>query len=219
MHQKLDLRGLAPPEPVVRVKKALAAADDMALDVLVDAGPAMEDILHFAAFKKHQAEVVSQTAGAVRLKIVKGNPPPEKPEEAEEKPPRAETPREEPAAHAARPAPPPAVGSVLVITGEGVGEDNRRLARAILIHLLQAAAEDGRRPAKVVLLNSGVALACEGSEVLQTLKKLADGGAEVLVSAESLDFLGLRPRLAAGAAANAAQVAQALFSGAQVIRL
>jgi len=39
MHKKVDLRGLTPPEPVVRTKRLLTEAEDIALDVLVDVGP------------------------------------------------------------------------------------------------------------------------------------------------------------------------------------
>ena len=224
MHKKVDLRGLTPPEAVVRTKRLLAEAEDLAMDVLVDVGPSKEDILHFATFKKYRATVVAETASAVRLRIIKGNPPPieeapPKPDPkaapAEEKPPQPERPREE--VRAERGAPPAA--PLLLITSDGIGEDNRRLATSLMANVLQAMAAGRQRPAKIVLMNNGVTLACEGSPALGPLRQLADQGAPILVSSESLDFLGLRARLAAGTAADASQVAEAVLSAAQVLRL
>ena len=223
MHKKVDLRGLVPPEPVVRTKRLLEEAEDLALDVLVDVGPSKDDILHFAAFKKYRASVIAETASAVRLRIIKGNPPPEeekpkadpKAPPPEEKEPQAEKQREEVRAEAGAPHAAP----VLLITGDGLGEDNRRLATSLMANVLRSISEGRQRVAKIVLMNSGVALACEGAPALEALRRLADNGVPILVSAESLEFLGLRPRLAAGTAADVAQVADALFSAAQVLRL
>jgi selenium metabolism protein YedF len=227
MHKKVDLRGLTPPEPVVRTKRLLTEAEDIALDVLVDVGPSKDDILHFAHFKHYQASVVAETASAVRLRIIKGNPPPEeeapKAEEkaapAEEKTPHAEESREEVRPGTSGAHPTPAGEPLLLITSDGLGEDNRRLAVALMANMLHAVADSSKKPAKIVLVNSGVALACEGSAALGSLRRLSDGGAAILVSAESLDFLGLRSRLAAGTAADVAQVTAAILSAAQVIRL
>ena len=188
MHKKVDLRGLTPPEPVVRTKRLLTEMDEGIVEVLVDVGPSKDDILHFANFKKYQAEVVAQTATAVRLKIVKGNPP-------------------------------PAAERLLLITSGGLGEDNRRLASGLMANMLHAIAESRERPAKIVLVNSGVTLACEGSPALGTFRRLSDSGAVILVSAESLDYLGLRARLAAGTAADIAQLTEAVLSAGQVLRL
>ena len=223
MHKKVDLRGLAPPEPVVRAKRLLAEMEEGLLDVIVDAGPSKDDLLHFATFKKYRVSVVAETAGAVRLRIIKGNPPPEEPEapKAEEKAAPAE---QEPSvapsdARPSPPSPPPVTEPLLLITSDGIGEDNRRLAASLMTHLLQAVPENDRRPAKVVLMNSGVALACDGSPALEALRGLADKGIPILVSAESLDFLGLRARLAAGTAADVKQVTEAILSATQVLRL
>jgi selenium metabolism protein YedF len=216
MHKKVDLRGLTPPEPVVRTKRLLAEMEEGIIEVLVDVGPSKDDILHFANFKKYQAEVVAQTATAVRLKIVKGNPPPEQPEpsKAEEQAASAEAPKKEPGA-----GPPPAAERLLLITSDGLGEDNRRLASGLMANMLHAIAESRERPAKIVLVNSGVTLACEGSPALGTFRRLSDSGAVILVSAESLDYLGLRARLAMGTAADIAQLTEAVLSAGQVLRL
>jgi selenium metabolism protein YedF len=232
MHKKVDLRGLTPPEPVVRTKRLLAEFEDGILEVLVDAGSSRDDILHFAAFKKYSASVVAETARAVRLKIVKGNPPPEEPEAPGTEEKAAPPPESEPsasqkrAAEEAKPSPrtepvrgQPKPESLLLITSEGIGEDNRRLSTELMADTLRAIAESDRRPPRIVLMNSGVALACKGSPALDALRRMCDSGTEILVSAESLEFLGLRGLLAAGTAADVKQITEAILSAAQVTNL
>ena len=106
-----------------------------------------------------------------------------------------------------------------MITSDGIGEDNRRLSIKLMADTLRAIAQGDRRPAKIVLMNSGVALACEGSPAVEALRRMSDSGTEVLVSAESLEFLGLRGLLMAGTAADVQRTTDAILSAAQVMKL
>ena len=87
----------------------------------------------------------------------------------------------------------------------GVGDEalGSILMRAFLKTLLEL-----ERPTRLILINSGVRLASEGSEVLETLRALSEKGVEILSCGTCLDFYGLKEKLKVGIVSNMYDIAQ-----------
>lgn len=62
-------------------------------------------------------------------------------------------------------------------------------------------------PARLVLMNSGVELACSGSDSLASLDSLASRGVEIFVCGTCLEYYGLRPSLKVGKVSNMYEIA------------
>ena len=73
-------------------------------------------------------------------------------------------------------------------------------------------------PNRLILINSGVRLASEGSEVLETLRTLSEKGVEILSCGTCLDFYGLKEKLRVGIVSNMYDIAQSLLGADRLIR-
>jgi hypothetical protein len=75
-----------------------------------------------------------------------------------------------------------------------------------------------KKPSRLILINSGVRLASEGSEVLDTLKKLSEEGTEILACGTCLDFYRLKGKLSVGTVSNMYDITQSLLEADRLIR-
>jgi selenium metabolism protein YedF len=198
MAMELDLRGLTCPEPLIRTKKALDENRDVIVDVIVDNAAARDNILRFAKYRKLEAFRLAECADNIQIRILKGKP------------------AKEPAPTTAAP---PAVkkGTVLFIRSDGIGNANPELARKLMANLLRALTETSERPARIVLMNSGVALACHGSECLESLGRLETLGVQLMVCGFCLNYLKLRDRLAVGLVSNMYEIAETFLAAGNVV--
>jgi selenium metabolism protein YedF len=74
------------------------------------------------------------------------------------------------------------------------------------------------KPSRLILINSGVRLATEGSEVLETLRSLTEKGIEILSCGTCLDFYELKEKLKVGKISNMYDIAQSLLEADHLIR-
>ncbi len=86
----------------------------------------------------------------------------------------------------------------LLIVTDRIGRGDDELGRLLMRNFIYSVARDDRPPAALMLMNEGVRLACEGSEVLDDLRLLAENGVAVKACGTCLDFLGLTEKLAVG---------------------
>jgi selenium metabolism protein YedF len=98
----------------------------------------------------------------------------------------------------------------------GVGDDalGSILMRSFLKTLLDLEA----KPSRLILINSGVQLASEGSEVLDTLRALSEEGIEIFSCGTCLDFYGLKEKVRVGVISNMYDIAQSLLEADRLIR-
>jgi len=200
MKQELDLSGLRCPEPVIRTKNTLDKLERGVLEVTVDNPTARDNILRFARFKKFDAEVIREDGGKFVLRITKGEPP-----IAEEKP--------------EAPEPKTKTGRVVLITTEGIGDDNRALALELMGTFLDVLTQASNLPAKVIFLNAGVRLTTEGSPHLDAIKDLEDAGVEIMSCGRCLEYLGLKDKLKVGRVTNMFEVMETILSAESVVKL
>lgn len=195
MSAEIDARGLACPQPVIAVKKALDAVADGVVTVLVDNAAARENVAKFAA-SRGCLVAVRDRGGHYLLTLTKGDPGPD--------------------AHTPAPAVSPASGVAYLITGDTIGRGSDELGAVLMNAFFYTLGEIEPPPRAILLLNSGVKLAVDGSPLLPHLAALAECGVRVLSCGTCLDHFGLRDRLAVGGVTNMYAILAELGAGRSV---
>ena len=201
MEQKIDCRGLACPQPVLETKKALEAPGAGEILVVVDNPGSKENVRRFAESQGHQVSITEEK-GVFELRIQKGKG---KSESVEGKPEGIQ-------------------GSlspdlVVFIDTDSLGRGSEELGRILMRSFLQTLEQSEVHPQKVILINSGVKLACEGSEVLEDLQELSAKGTEILSCGTCLDFFGMKKKLLVGRVSNMYEILNSLAGAGKVIKI
>jgi len=201
MEQKIDCRGLACPQPVLETKKALEAPGAGEILVVVDNPGSKENVRRFAESQGHQVSITEEK-GVFELRIQKGKG---KSESVEGKPEGIQ-------------------GSlspdlVVFIDTDSLGRGSEELGRILMRSFLQTLEQSEVHPQKVILINSGVKLACEGSEVLEDLQELSAKGTKILSCGTCLDFFGMKKKLLVGRVSNMYEILNSLAGAGKVIKI
>ncbi len=203
MHQQIDCRGLACPQPVLETKKALEAQGAEEILVLVDNLSSQENVRRFAESQGHQVSITEEK-GVFALRIQKGK--------------RKE--KAEGAGGKTKDRPRPASSELVVfIDTDSLGRGSEELGRILMRSFLQTLEQSDIYPQKVILINSGVKLACEGSEVLEDLQEMSAKGAEILSCGTCLDFYGIKKNLSIGKVSNMYEILNSLAQAAKLIKI
>lgn len=107
---------------------------------------------------------------------------------------------------------------IVLIDSNLMGNGDEKLGAVLMKSFIYTLATLEEMPTKIVLYNSGVKLAAEGSEVLADLKRLQNGGAEIFVSSTSLEYYGLKDKLAMGKPAGMADIVQIQLKAEKILR-
>lgn len=107
---------------------------------------------------------------------------------------------------------------IVLIDSNLMGNGDEKLGAVLMKSFIYTLATLEEMPMKIVLYNSGVKLAAEGSEVLADLKRLQNGGAEIFVSSTSLEYYGLKDKLATGKPAGMADIVQIQLKAEKILR-
>jgi selenium metabolism protein YedF len=193
MMTELDCRGLACPQPVVRTKQALEAMPSGDLVVLVSSPESAENVRRFAESQGCKV-TVREGAGCFYVDITKS------------------------ACCLASGKPVGAAVAVLIASARmGIGDE--RLGEILMKSFLNTLWDAEPKPEKLILINSGVTLATEGSEVLDTLKLIEEKGVVVLCCGTCLEYYNLREKLMVGRVSNMHEIVTSLLAAGRVIRI
>ena len=107
---------------------------------------------------------------------------------------------------------------VLFITSDVMGRDEDKLGKLLMANFLRLLRESPEKPATIVFLNSGVRLVCDGSNVLEHVKKLEEQGIEMLVCTTCLEYFDLTNKLKVGKSTTMAKSIQSMMN-AEVVTL
>lgn len=197
---EIDARGLACPQPVLKTREAMQAAQPVV--TLVDSDSARGNVQRMAEKAGWQV-AVSREGEEYRIEM---NPPD-----------RQEVPQFEqvPVGRAEVLAGPP----VLVVQTEAMGRGDKELGRLLMRSFFHTLGEVTPRPERIVLFNTGVKLACEGSPVLEDLCALEAEGIEIMACGTCLGYFELKEKLAVGRVSNMYEIAQTMLSAGKVVTL
>ena len=85
-----------------------------------------------------------------------------------------------------------------LIQSDGLGRGDDRLGLMLMANFLRLLGESQEKPGTLILWNAGVRLACEGSQVLDHLKRLEDLGIEILACSTCLEYFELMDKMKVG---------------------
>lgn len=195
----IDCRGLACPQPVVETKKALEKTETEDILVLLDNPGSKENVQRFAKSQGHRVRV-SEEEGVFKVWIKKGESPSAE-EKVEEKP--------------------VALGGdmVIFIDSDSIGRGSEDLGRILMRSFLQTLAASEIKPRKIIFLNSGVKLACEGSEVLEDLQEFSQDNVEILSCGTCLDYFRLKEKIRVGRVSNMYEILTSLAQAGKVLKI
>ncbi|MFZ5650103.1 MAG: sulfurtransferase-like selenium metabolism protein YedF [Bacillota bacterium] len=197
----IDCRGLACPQPVIKVKKALDSISEGSVIAVVDNDTARENVSLFAKNAGYEASV-EKVEGDYRITITKGAPG------AVEKVPAAQ------AEGKGRSA-----GVVYFMTTNLLGQGSPDLGQVLMKSLMVTLNEMNPPPAALLFLNSGVMSPCEGSPVLELLQTLSGKGVTIVSCGTCLEYYKLKDKLKVGRIGNMLEINSYLSEEAKVITI
>ena len=101
---------------------------------------------------------------------------------------------------------------VFLIQSEGLGRGEERLGLLLMANFLRLLGESKDKPETIVFWNTGVRLVCEGSPVLDHLKRLEAQGVTILACTTCLEYLDLDKKIVAGKSTTMVKSIQSMFS-------
>jgi len=192
----IDCRGLACPQPVVTTKQALDQLKEGEMIVIVDNASSCNNVERFAQSQGCSVDIKEKGEDFyIHIQKVSDKGKAEA-TQLEEK-----------------------VKKVVVYINShllGIGDD--ALGAILMRSFLKTLMDLEIKPSRLILINSGVRLATEGSEVLETLRALSQKGIEIFSCGTCLDFYGLKQKLKVGVVSNMYDIAQTLLEADRLIR-
>jgi selenium metabolism protein YedF len=86
----------------------------------------------------------------------------------------------------------------ILIQSEVLGRGDDELGVLLMANFLRLLGESREKPGTLVFWNTGVRLVCEGSRVLEHIKKLEGQGVEILACTTCLEYFDLVEKLKVG---------------------
>ncbi len=209
---EVDLRHLPCPGPVIEVRKLLDAGERH-VRVLVADELSRSNVTRFATSRQAEVRAEPSPTGGFVVEITATEassvPPPDGDQGLE------------------CPLPGPGntpVGNgrplVVQVTADRMGLGDDELGVLLLRSFLktQAQLEDQHRPDAIIFYNAGVKLCCEGSDLLEDLRRLEAEGVEIIACGTCLNYFGLAPKLAVGRGSDMLEIASRLAGAGRVVR-
>lgn len=199
MKKIVDAMGLTCPLPVIETRKALKAMDHGQLEVLVDNSIALQNLEKMAKQLglTYKSETINERHYRMEIMVGEGVqeqavPGIQKTEVIGEK--------------------------VVVLSSSMMGTGDPELGQILLRGFIYALSELDELPAKILMYNTGVQLACTGSDSLADLQALEKRGVEILSCGTCLDFYQLTEDLGVGSITNMYEIVRSTMGAAQVIQ-
>ncbi|PLY03062.1 MAG: sulfurtransferase-like selenium metabolism protein YedF [Desulfuromonas sp.] len=191
----LDMRKHQCPYPVVQTRKAMLDDPESPLTVLVGDETARENVSRLAESMGYSIDT-EENDDTYTLSLAPG-----------------EVKKEEAASQTI------SGKTVTLITSELMGRGDDELGHILMKNYLVTLTEMADAPDKMLLVNSGVKLACTGSDAIEALEKLACMGVDIASCGLCLEFYELKDSLLVGRTTNMLEVAESLQTAGRLIRM
>jgi selenium metabolism protein YedF len=202
----IDVRDLACPGPVLRLRDLLAAGErEICMHVADEL--CRSNVTRFAASRGAEVEVEGPGDGSFVVTIKAG-------ESA-----ASAGPYEEELLACEVPDAAAAVGPrVVQIAGGTMGSGDDELGALLLRSFLKTQSELDRKPDAIIFYNDGVKLCCEGSLLLDDLRALEMAGIEIIACGTCLNFFELGDSLEVGRVTDMLEIASQLADAGSIVR-
>lgn len=202
--REIDARGLNCPQPVILAKNAMKEISEGTIKVLVDNDTAKENLRKFAGNNGFGIEIEGKGQDFFVF-LTKGVGEANIPNLLEDEESLNCEPRKK--------------GTVVVLKSDRFGAGAEDLGTLLMKSYTFALSESVELPAAMLLLNGGVKLACEGSAVVENLKKIMESGTEIFCCGTCLDFFNLKEKQLVGEVGNMYMFIEKMNSAAKVITI
>ena len=101
---------------------------------------------------------------------------------------------------------------VFLIQSEGLGRGDEQLGQLLMSNFFRLLGENEDKPKTIIFWNAGARLLCEGSPVLERLKRLEEQGVELLACGTCLEYFELNDKLTVGKPTNMMKSIQTMLS-------
>lgn len=183
MTEKIDLRGLTCPEPVIRTKKLFDDPSINSVHALVDDDVCVSNLQRLARSLKAGFSS-TQLEGHFSVEIARNGSNVQANESHATTPVSVNTTNKGQTAQ-----------TVVFITKDRLGEGDPDFSRTLLDVFLQTMYEAGHRPRAILLANSGVKLMAADSAAAKVLDDFRKVGTEVLACGLCVKFYGLEDQI------------------------
>jgi selenium metabolism protein YedF len=106
-----------------------------------------------------------------------------------------------------------------LITSDKLGKGSDELGRLLMKNFMYTLSEKNPYPDFMVFLNSAVKLTTEGSESIDDLMKLKEGGVEIVSCGTCLDFFEIKSKLKVGSVSNMYDIVDKISSSTNIITI
>jgi selenium metabolism protein YedF len=187
--KKIDCRNLNCPEPVIKTKNELGNIKaGETLEVLVDNAAAAENVARLAKSQNCKA-VKTESGNDFTITITK-----------------------EGAGSSCTFGSKEDSAGILFVKSAVIGGGDDELGRVLANSFFNTLADYESSLKKIFFVNGGVTLTTNGSDILESLKKLEGKGVEIFSCGTCLDFYGLKEELGVGKVGNMYDIVDNLFS-------
>ena len=105
---------------------------------------------------------------------------------------------------------------VFLIQSEGLGGGEDQLGGLLMANFLRLLGESKEKPGTLIFWNTGVRLVCEGSKVIDHVKRLEDQGVEILACTTCLEYFDLVNKLKVGKSTTMIKSIQSILNSDMV---
>lgn len=197
MTKEIDARGLDCPKPVIMTKKELDQLKEGVITTIVDNEVAKENVSKLAKSQgyDYSVEDISEEEFRIHIKKGEGDIQVKTEKEGEFK------------------------DITIAFASEFMGGGSEELGKILMKSFIYTITEVEPFPAKLIFYNGGVHLTCEGSEVLDDLKKLEEAGVEIISCGTCLDFYDKKDQVEVGDISNMYTIYESLRNPANTITI
>ena len=101
---------------------------------------------------------------------------------------------------------------IFLVQSEWLGREDEQLGSMLMANFLRLLGDSEDKPSGIIFWNAGVRLMCQGSKVLEYLKRLEEQGVELLACTTCLEHFELTDKLAVGKPTNMMKSIQSMLS-------
>jgi selenium metabolism protein YedF len=203
MEHKVDARGLACPQPVIKTRKMLEEFPDGNFLVIVDNENSRDNVMRMLANRGYES--TSDTKGTDFV-IHVGSSTNKELHNKELEP-----------AEVSCDTGTGTRNCVIYLKSNQMGVGDEKLGSILIRGFLQTLKDISPIPTTIVCVNSGVFLTTENEDTINALKELETLGVTVLSCGTCLDFYEVKDKLAVGKISNMLEIAETLCNADNVV--
>ncbi len=114
----------------------------------------------------------------------------------------------------------PEIDDIVIFVGSDImGLGNDELGEVLMKGYFYTLTERTPFPKSILFVNGGVKLTCEGSEVLDHIRKLEEKGVEILSCGTCLDYYMLKDKLSVGGVTNMYTIVDTMNAAKNTIKI